>query len=81
MYGICFVEPSVVQLVINLPAAVISCLAAVLNYLEDFGLQKALQDTRYHMYEKIRKKYANLCQKFDLRQFISDHFTLNKMCL
>lgn len=43
---VCFVDPSVLQLVINLPYAVISCLAAVLNYLENFGLQKALQDTR-----------------------------------
>lgn len=43
---VCFVEPSVLQLVINLPYAVISCLAAVLNYLENFGLQKALQNTR-----------------------------------
>lgn len=41
-----FVDPSVLQLVINLPYAVISCLAAVLNYLENFALQKALQDTR-----------------------------------
>ncbi|XP_061172820.1 DNA mismatch repair protein Msh3-like [Saccostrea echinata] len=38
-------DPSVVQSVINLPPPVISCLAAVLKYLKDFGLQKALQDS------------------------------------
>lgn len=53
-------DPSVLQLVINLPYAVISCLAAVLNYLENFDLQKALQDTSNFSQFSEKSKYLYL---------------------
>lgn len=43
---VCFVDFLVLQLVINFFYVVISCLVVVLNYLENFGFQKVLQDIR-----------------------------------
>ncbi|XP_056021939.1 DNA mismatch repair protein Msh3-like isoform X3 [Ostrea edulis] len=82
-------DPSVVQFVINLSPPVISCLAAVLKYLKDFGLQKAFDDAsdftqfseklkHLHMPGNTVRNLELFCNQSDGKEKYSVYWMINQ---